>query len=86
MNKQIVKGLDLLDLGVHPTYVNGSPAIEIRKVLTFCDKNKEILLDLLETAFSEEPIIIEVPVSIRFKDKFIAKQKLLSMGINLEHL
>ena len=86
MSKQIVKGLDLLDMGVHPTYINGSPAIEIRKALTFCDKNKEIITALLETAFSEEPIIIEVPVSIRFRDKFLAKQKLLEMGIELTHL
>jgi hypothetical protein len=86
MNKQIVKGLDLIDLRVHPVMTNGVPAIELRKVFTFCEKNHGILAALLETAFSNEPIIVEVPVSIKFTDNALAKYKLLRMGINIEHL
>lgn len=86
MDKNKVQGLDLLEVSVFPTLVHGKPALELRKIITFCDKNSDILNEILYTGFSNKPIYLNLPISIRFRDKLIAKQRLLEMGIQIEQV
>lgn len=73
--------LELLDFRLHPCKNNGKPALEIRKVINFCDKNEALFGRIIEASFFNEKTVIKAQVSIKFTDKLKAYKKLKELGV-----
>jgi hypothetical protein len=71
----------ILNIKIHITQVHGEPALEIRKLLTLCNKNLPFLTDLIRASFSEKPVMAKIKID--FSDQLKAKLKLKELGINI---
>jgi len=72
--------LELLDLRLHPCKNNGKPALELRKVVSLCDKNAAFFQRIIEASFFNEETTITARVSIKFTDRLKAYKKLKEFG------
>lgn len=75
------KGKDIgyVLLPMRITESNGKPALEIKKIVTICDKNQEFTEAVINASLKGETIII--PAHISFTDPLKTKLLLEEMGL-----
>lgn len=71
-----------LEMFMSPRMINGSPAIEIRKIITFCEQNIPALEKIIEIGLSETEIELTTKVSLKFNDKLKALSQLQQLGLD----
>lgn len=71
-----------LEMFMSPRMINGSPAIEIRKVITFCERNIPALEKIIEIGLDETELILTTKVSLKFHDKLKALSQLEQLGLD----
>lgn len=71
-----------LEMFMSPRMINGSPAIEIRKIITFCEQNVPALEKIIEIGLSEQEVELVTKVSLKFNDKFKALTQLQQLGLD----
>ena len=81
---QIPKTNDFINISLHPLKHNGVPALELRKLITFCPANKKLWEKIIAASFLDEKTTIIATVSIQFRDKVRALSKLKEMGIEIK--
>lgn len=69
-----------LDFNLHITSIRGCPALQFRKTITLCPKNAEFLSKIISVNFSKNAQDIFVPVRVKFRDPFRAKQQLETLA------
>lgn len=71
---------DIIDININIVMSNGKPAIQLRKIISACDKNLPYVQDIIKKALDEETDII-MPVRLQIFNKPLAKGKLLNTGL-----
>ena len=82
-NKITIDLADVIDLNIELVYSNGIPAVQLRKIISMCDKNMVHVKDILKKALSEDNEII-MPVRLQIVNKPLAVGKLKQAGIKLD--
>ena len=82
-NKITIDLADVIDLNIELIYSNGIPAVQLRKIISMCDKNAIHVKNILKKALSEDNEII-MPVRLRIINKPLAIGKLKQAGIILD--
>ena len=73
-----------LEMNIHIVSHHGKPALQLRKVITLCEKNAPLFEQIIKASFSDGQVEITAPVSICFKDKLKARAKLKEIGYVLD--
>jgi len=74
---------DVIDLNINIVLSNGKPALQLRKIISACDKNMPYVQDLLKKALSENNDII-MPVRLQIFNKPLAQGKLKQTGLLID--
>ena len=72
-----------LDLNINIVVVNGEPIIQFRKQISV-KNNLDFFVKILKASFIDENALVTVPVSIKFKDKLKALNKLREIGVIID--
>lgn len=73
------KDITYVDIPISITTANGKPALEIRKIVTICDKNQAFIDSLLEISLKGEKVLL--PAQIYFQDSIKASLKLKELKV-----
>ena len=73
---------EILTVKIHPVRINNEPGLEIRKAWTICEANLPFLKELLQSSFSEKPLVAKI--KIEFTDKLKTQLKLQEIGLTKE--
>lgn len=82
----MAKKLELNIMTIPATIVpvnNNQLALQFRKTIILCDKNKNFFNDFITAAFDPETKIT-IPACVQFSDKLKAKQRLIQFGFTFE--
>ena len=71
---------DIIDMNINIVLSNGIPAIQLRKVISACDKNMPNVKDIIKKALNDDAEII-MPVRLQIYNKPLAKGKLKKVGL-----
>ena len=82
-NKITIDLADIIDMNIEIVYSNGIPAVQLRKIISVCDKNAIHVKNILKKGLSENTEII-MPVRLRIVNKPLAIGKLKQAGIKLD--
>lgn len=77
-HKKKNKDIDPFIMSIHIIKVDNKPAIQFRKIITFCPKNMDFVNELINASVEDKPIY--APVKIQFNDKLKAIQTLKELG------
>ncbi len=84
--KEVQLNFTNLEMFMSPRMVNGTPAIELRRIITFCEKNIPELEYIIGVGLSEEEVELTTRFSLKFNDKFKALNQLQHMGLDTSKL
>lgn len=74
---------EVIDLNINIVLSNGIPALQLRKVISTCDKNMVYVKGILKRALETDTEII-MPVRLKIVNKPLAIGKLKHAGICLD--